>query len=256
MCSCPLMPRPTETMRSACERSTACSRFRERRLGLLADRGGVDRHRRARAIGAGAAPRCRRVGAERADLERDEVRRRAGGRDVGAQLALEHRPREDRPSSCRLTRDDVGDERRARGAPRAPARSRASGRCAAGRRAPALLRAITRCERRDVAVGRVVAPARRVDDDDLLDRRGGELAARLAPTPAPSTATRIGPPACCAAAIGFPRRAVQRAVALLGDHQNHHDHPRVVAQLRDQRPARPRPRRRRSSASSSPSPAA
>ena len=56
MFACSLMPRPTETMRSACDRSTACLRLLKRRLGLLADR----RRRRpstaSARTGAGAAP--------------------------------------------------------------------------------------------------------------------------------------------------------------------------------------------------------
>ena len=46
--------------------------------------------------GAGDAPSCRLIGAERADLERDEMRRRPLRHDVGRQLALEHRPHERR----------------------------------------------------------------------------------------------------------------------------------------------------------------
>ena len=46
--------------------------------------------------GAGDAPLRRLIGAERADLERDEMRRRPLRHDVGGQLALEHRPHERR----------------------------------------------------------------------------------------------------------------------------------------------------------------
>ena len=69
-------------------------RFLERRLRLLPDRGRVDRHRRAPRTGAGDAPLRRLIGAKRADLERDEMRRRSLRHDVGGQLALEHRPHE------------------------------------------------------------------------------------------------------------------------------------------------------------------
>ena len=96
-CSCPLMPRPTATMRSACDRSTACfaswngaSGFWRIAAASIVDRQRRDRRRRA-------APR-RLIGPERADLERDEVRRRALRHDVGGQLALEHRPDERRSS--------------------------------------------------------------------------------------------------------------------------------------------------------------
>ena len=62
--------------------------------------------------GAGAAPLRRLVGAKRADLEGDEVRRRPLRHDVGGQLALEHRPRRTRSRRRPvLIAGDVGDER-------------------------------------------------------------------------------------------------------------------------------------------------
>ena len=66
--------------------------FAERRLGLLANRDGVDG---AATVRTGAARALlHRVGAKRADLERHEVRRRPLEHDVGVDLALEHRPHE------------------------------------------------------------------------------------------------------------------------------------------------------------------
>ena len=56
MCSSPLMPRPTETMRSRLREIDRLLRFPERRLGLLADR----RRRRAARLRTvtGARPFC------------------------------------------------------------------------------------------------------------------------------------------------------------------------------------------------------
>ena len=94
MFACSLMPRPTDDDPLGLRQVDRLLRFLERRLGLLADR----RRRRpstaSARTGAGDAPLRRLVGAERADLERDEVRRRPLRHDVGGQLALEHRPHE------------------------------------------------------------------------------------------------------------------------------------------------------------------
>ena len=110
MFSCDLMPRPTATIRSACDRSTAClaswngaSAFCRTTLASMRDGGGGDRR--------GRAPLLHGVGAEGADLHRDEVRRRSIEDHVGDQLALEHRARERRLSVRLAHRDDIGDER-------------------------------------------------------------------------------------------------------------------------------------------------
>ena len=92
MFSCSLMPRPTDDDALGLRQIDRLLRFLKRRLRLLADRRRVDvdveraHRRRRRAL-------RRLVGAKRADLERDEVRRRPLRHDVGGQLALEHRPR-------------------------------------------------------------------------------------------------------------------------------------------------------------------
>ena len=77
------MPRPTATIRSACERSTACFASWNGASGFWRIVDGVDRDVDACATGAAAAPRFDRIGAERADLERHEMRRRPVGVDVG-----------------------------------------------------------------------------------------------------------------------------------------------------------------------------
>ena len=67
--------------------------------------GGSPTRRRSTAsarTGAGDAPLRRLVGAERANLKRDEMRRRALRHDVGGQLALEHRPHERRLAAARV----------------------------------------------------------------------------------------------------------------------------------------------------------
>ena len=176
-------------------------RFLERRLRLLPDRAGVDRRSPPCAIGAGGRAACRGVGAERADLEGHEVRRRAAGRDVGAQLALEHRPDVDVPIAVLLDRDDVGDERARRGGRPAPARSRASDRCAAGTPAPAAparsappgpARSRRRCTRRSAGWSTTMTRSH-------VGR--GQLGGRRIDARRRATAIRSGPPACCAAAI-------------------------------------------------------
>lgn len=79
------------------------------RLGRLPHRSGVDcsrrgRHRRRRrALLHG-------VGPEGADLHGHKVRRRPAQRDIGQQLALEHRARKQRPALGHLQTDDVGDQ--------------------------------------------------------------------------------------------------------------------------------------------------
>jgi hypothetical protein len=83
------MPRPTATMRSACDRSTACFASWNGASGFWRIGRGVDGdrtrpHRRRR-----LAARLRRR--EGADLDGDQVRGRPLAHDVGVQLALEHR---------------------------------------------------------------------------------------------------------------------------------------------------------------------
>ena len=82
-------------MRAACDRSTAC---------FASLKGGSGRWRirpasisiAALTIGAAAAPRAAPSARNAPIWQVIEVRRRAAGRDVGAQLALEHRPDIDR----------------------------------------------------------------------------------------------------------------------------------------------------------------
>ena len=93
MFACSLMPRPTDDDALGLRQVDRLPRLLERRLRLLADRGGVDVTVSAR-TGAGDAPLRGLVGAKRADLERDEMRRRSLRHDVGGQLALKHRPHE------------------------------------------------------------------------------------------------------------------------------------------------------------------
>ena len=89
-CSCPLMPRPTATMRSACERSTACFASLNGASGFCRIApASIDTS--ALRTGAGAAPRAA-ASARNAPIW-NVTRCGAGpiGLDVGAQLALEHR---------------------------------------------------------------------------------------------------------------------------------------------------------------------
>ena len=96
MFACSLMPRPTDDDALGLRQIDRLLRLLERRLGLLR---GSPRRRRVTSsarTGAGDAPSRGLIGAKRADLERDEMRRRALRHDVGGQLALEHRPHERR----------------------------------------------------------------------------------------------------------------------------------------------------------------
>ena len=88
------MPRPTDDDPLGLRQIDRLLRLLERRLRLLADRARRRRSTASARTGAGDAPARRLIGAERADLERDEVRRRALRHDVGGELALEHRPHE------------------------------------------------------------------------------------------------------------------------------------------------------------------
>ena len=58
MFSCVLMPRPTATIRSACDRSTACFASWNGASGCLANGRGVDRDGARAVTGAALAPRC------------------------------------------------------------------------------------------------------------------------------------------------------------------------------------------------------
>ena len=117
-------------------------------------------------------------------------------RDVGLQLALEHRP----DVAAALDRHAVGDERalHARGQ-----RRREVARLVGVRQEHALglLGRDQLREREHEAVGGVVLQRGIVDDDDFGDVGGGDLARDRRRRPTPSTATFTGPPAVCAAAI-------------------------------------------------------
>ena len=101
MFACSLMPRPTDDDPLGLRQVDRLLRFLERRSGFwrIAAASTVDRERahrrRRRAL-------RRLIGAERADLERDEVRRRPLRHDVGGQLALEHRPHERAAAAVRV----------------------------------------------------------------------------------------------------------------------------------------------------------
>ena len=102
-CSWALMPRPTATMRSACDRSTAALASWNGgsavwRSAPASMRDGLRGHRRPAAARGG-------VGAEAPIWNDTQVRRRPLGGHVGDQLALEHRPRERAasPSAARVS---------------------------------------------------------------------------------------------------------------------------------------------------------
>ena len=237
MFACSLMPRPTETMRSACDRSTACLASWNGASGFcrIAAASTVDverAHRRGRrALRAAWSARIR------ADLERDEMRRRALRHDVGGELALEHRPRR---TPCRavavLIAGDVGDERaiEARRQLRrevarlvgvrqqhdATATAAPIAACSAAVKPSGVYGSSAACSTRDD----FLRPARRRARRRRLRRRR------------PARATAIGAPdrlrQLLRAGDRFPRRAIQLAVALLGNDENHAQiDPRFVAQL-------------------------
>ncbi len=84
--------------------------FAERRFGLLSNGAFVD-GRRSRPDRRGRPALLHGVGPKRADLKRRQMRRRTFEHDVGAHLALEHRPREHDVAGLALDRRAVGDER-------------------------------------------------------------------------------------------------------------------------------------------------
>ena len=153
-------------------------RFLKRRLGLLTDRGRIDR-RIDRAHRRGGRARRRLVGAKGADLHRDEPRRLAERTDVGRQLALEHRPREHRATAVALDGRAVGDERaiEARGQRRREVAGLVGVRQHDPRRRD---RRHRRGVRLDPAVGRVERKVRRRQRDDLGDGGRGKLCGRIA----------------------------------------------------------------------------
>ena len=221
MCSCPLMPRPTATIRSACDRSTACLASLNGASGFwrIVDR--VDRDVRRLHRGRGGAAVRHGVGAERADLERDEVRRRAGGLRRRRSACPGTRARVDRPAVLRLQRDDVGDER-----PVEPRRER--------RREVARLVGVRQEDQRPATPARSApasaatypsavycASAGLVDDRHLCRPTRRRAPAQPRRRPDPSTATVIGPPACCAAAMASQLARFSLPSPLLRDDQNH-----------------------------------
>ena len=211
-CSGPLMPRPTETMRSACVRSTACFASRNGASGFCRTApASID----AACVATGARALLQRVGAERANLER---RRSAGPRrsatTSASSLRLEHRAHERGARRRRLARPTQSVTSAAiAAAPPASARSRASDRCARGARSAGVVgrddvgraprRSRRRCSRPAPACStrdHLAPPARRrVRPADRLD-------AVPRPRP-PSPAVRVA----CAAAMASQRRPVAPA---------------------------------------------
>ena len=78
-----------------------------------------------------------------------------------------------------------------------------------------------RGERHHIAVGRVALERRILDDDDALASRGGELCRRGVERRA-QDANAHGAAGLLRGGNGFPRGAIQRAVALLGNDQHAH----------------------------------
>ena len=158
-CSCALMPRPTATMRSACDRSTACRASWNGASGCCRiATASIATRERAHGRG-GRSPRATASARNAPIWNDDEVRRRSQRHDVGGQLALEHRPRERGAPPSRLMRVHVGDERAIE--PRRK-RRREVARLVGVRQQHERRRqlAIRRCERLHEPVGRVARERR------------------------------------------------------------------------------------------------
>ena len=175
----PLMPRPTATMRSACDRSTACLASWNGGFRLLPDG-------RASTVTASARHRRRRValddrvGAERADLEGHEVRAWPSAHACATSLPWNIGRAKAGPAALRLERRAVGDERAPD--PRGQLRHEVA-RLVGVRQHDAL-----RTQRLETApAARASTSRRRV----RLERR---VARRSAPQPPPRPPVRLRPP--------------------------------------------------------------
>ena len=197
-------------------------RLLERRLRLLADRRRINLHFERPDGGRRCAPGDL-VHAERADLKRHEMGRRSLRHDVGGEPALKHRPHECGLPARALDRGDVGDE----GAVHA--------RGELGREVARLVRVrqqhMRRREPRDRVLQRRREAVRRIgfergafEGDDLLHRGRGELRGRAAGARARHEHSDWSTDLqreLLRADDGFPCRAIELAVALFGDDQNH-----------------------------------
>src|SRR6202047_4718370 len=120
---CSLMPRPTDTIISACVKSTACFASLKTSCGLFrTTASGTSTF--TVSIGAAAAPAPTRppppsrfafVGGERAILKGHKVRPRARKAHVGHKLSLKHLPREQQLPAFILVPDRVGEGSRLQG---------------------------------------------------------------------------------------------------------------------------------------------
>ena len=227
------MPRPTATIRSACDRSTAC----------LASLNGASGFWRIVAASIGSTPCARAAGAAprfAASARNAPIwkvtRCGAGPRRRRPRSACPGTPaaRRRRAPSF-LIAVHVGDERAARAAPRAPGRSRASGRCAAGKTCAGCSGFDQRAQRHARSRPRCSARAPASSTDDHFGRLGrGELrASRVDAGSEHRDLDRLA--GLLRRGDRFPRGAIELPVPLFGDDQDHADHPRFVAQLLHQR---------------------
>ncbi len=193
-------------------------RLLERRFGLLADlrgvHGGIDA-----ANGGVRAAAFHRIGAIRADLDGDEMRRRPLGRDLRGQLALKHGTDVRRAASLRFHGGHVGDQRASE--PRGE-RRREVARLVGVREEDAFRRFLPdqRLERHDVAVRGVLRERGRIDDDDLGRFGGRQLGGERVDRGSRErdlhrAAGRLR------GGDRLPRRAIQLAFALFCHHQDH-----------------------------------
>ncbi len=222
MFSCDLMPRPTATIRSACDRSTACLASWNGASGFWRIVDGVDGDARRR-HGRGAMPPSprRRRGRRRSGSSRGAAPAPCG-HDVGHELALEHRARERGGAVHRADGRDVGDEgaveargQRGREVARLVGVRQQHVRRRPARRSPAAAPARTRraCRRR----------ARRPPRRPLRPRRPAPVPRPRRRRPVPATTTFTGAPRGHLLRGGdrFPAGAIELAVLLFGDDENH-----------------------------------
>ncbi len=165
---------------------------------------------------------CHGIRAKRADLNRDASWSVALGTHFGGQLSLEHRPDERCACPGAVDASYIRDERRRRSAPPPSGRSRESDRCAGSSTYVGFTDATTCCNggrERVGCVDRQAPRARRAAPRSRHPRAPGQRQ----PTDCPSTTALIW----CAARQRLcrrhrlQRRAIQRAVALLGNDENH-----------------------------------
>ena len=220
-----LMPRPTDDDALGLREIDGLLGLAERRLGLLPDGAGVD-GRDARARAPAAPPFCSVVDAEGADLERDEVRRRPLGDDVGVRACAWNIGRTNaEPLAVRLRRPTQSVTMRAV-EPRRQLR-REVARLVGVRRRRRSVGALGRDERgqrRGVAVGgvRPRAPARSSATHLRRPARAGELGGGRARVARPGDDDRHRLRRSAA-----PRRSVSQlarlscAVPLFRDDENH-----------------------------------